>query len=41
MCAALLFGVFGAALTCGVLLNTETILLLIRQDPHVAKYATV
>ena len=35
--AAIIFGVFCAALICGVLLNTETILLLIRQDPEVAK----
>jgi len=36
---ALIFGVLCAALICGVLLNTETVLLLLRQDPQVAKYA--
>jgi len=37
ICTALIFGVFCAAVICGVLLNTEKILLLLRQDPEVAK----
>ena len=40
MCTALIYGVFFAALMCGVLLNTEKLLLLFGQDPDVARYDT-
>ena len=37
VCTALIFGVLCAAVIYGLLLNTETVLLLMRQEPQVAK----
>ena len=34
---ALIFGVLMACLICGILLNTETVLLLLHQKPEMAR----